>query len=110
MLHSISPDLEAADPDVTPDDEDTLEDQMERRYSAKGLNSTEPRFCGPGMATAALVTRFHQGLPMPLQQLPDTTRIVTLIRNPVDIVVARVQASGYTKGEPGTPLSLLSYE
>ena len=68
----------------------------------KGLNSSEPRFCGPGMATAALVTRFNRGLPVPLQQLPATTKVVVLIRSPVDVVVARVQAK-WVRGGPAWP-------
>jgi hypothetical protein len=86
LLHSLSPDLDLQpEADAAADEEETTEDQLARRYSLKGLNSSEPRFCGPGMATAALVTRFNRGLPLPLQQLPETTKMVVLIRNPIDV-------------------------
>lgn len=78
---------------------------LARRYSMKAVNSTESRFCGPGMATAALVTRFSRGLPATLHQLP-STKIVQLVRNPVDVVVARLQAK-WVRGGPAWPACTL---
>ena len=105
LLHSLSPDLATAVPEATSNDEESEEDNLAKRYSIKGLNRSEPRFCGPGMATAALVTRFNSGLPVPLQQLPDT-KIVLLVRNPVDIIVARLQAK-WVRGGPAWPACTL---
>ena len=34
---------------------------LARRYSMRGLNSSEARFCGPGMATAAWRARSRDG-------------------------------------------------
>ncbi len=108
MLHSHSPDLLVRDApediDLESEQEDT-ETDLAKRYSLKGLNSTEARLCGPGMATAALVSRFHAGLPAVLQQLP-YTKLVMLVRNPVDVVVARVQAK-WVRGGPAWPACTL---
>jgi len=107
MLHSHSPDLtptvEEAEMAANSDDGDG--DIIEKRYSVKGLNSSEPRFCGPGMATAALINRFHKGLPATLQHLP-ATKIVVLVRNPVDVVVTRIQAK-WVRGGPAWPACTL---
>ena len=106
LLHAASPDL---DPTITEqsgeeesEDEVSVDDLLARRYSPRNLNSTEPRFCAPGYATAALVTRFSKGLPTPLQHLPESAKVVMLVRNPVDVVVARLQAK-WVRGGPAWP-------
>ena len=108
LLHAHAPDYrenvqaaEEASADGTGEESESENSYLARRYSMKAINSTEPRFCGPGMATAALVTRFSRGLPPTLQQLPGT-KIVQLVRNPVDVVVARVQAK-WVRGGPAWP-------
>ena len=105
MLHSYSPDLELSSAEVEESDDGDAESDLTTRYSVKGLNSSDARFCGPGMTTAALITRFHAGLPAPLQQL-QAMKVMMLVRNPVDIVVARVQAK-WVRGGPAWPACTL---
>lgn len=106
-MHAESPDLaeEVAEESGIAESDDSGVSPIERRYSIKGINSSEPRLCGPGMSTAALVTRFGAGLPKPLNELP-RTKIVVLVRNPVDIVVARLQAK-WVRGGPAWPACTL---
>jgi len=59
-------------------------------YTEKGINSTEPRFCAPGTASIVTSTRFEQGLPKALQKVP--IKVMLMVRNPIDIVIARLQA------------------
>ena len=76
------------------------EDLFAARYSSKGLHPSSPRFCGFGVATAAISTRFHHGLPAALSGLP--LRILLAVRNPVDVVVARLRAKR-VRGGPAWP-------
>jgi len=106
MLHSYSPDLLVHnEAEAAEEVEQGEEGDLQKRYSLKGLNSSEPRFCGPGMATAVHVSRFHAGLPAVLQKVP-FTKFVMLVRNPVDVVVARVQAK-WVRGGPAWPACTL---
>ena len=94
-VEQSSADDEADEGKATTDDV-----KLDKRYSVAGANSSAPRFCGPGIASAVRITRFEAGLPEPLRRLP--VHILVLVRHPVAIVTARIQAKK-VQGAPSWP-------
>jgi len=50
----------------------------------------DKRFCAPGIATAAIVSRFTNGVPTSLAELP--IKVIAMVRHPSDVVIERLQA------------------
>jgi len=81
---------------------------LEQRYYGEFTANVEPRFCGSGTATGAIVTRYQQGLPADLNNLP--VRVLLVVRHPVDIVVARLNAMRVRSGPAWSECTLSSIE
>lgn len=101
ILHSEAPDYDpqaetkgsgllTGAPAVTPAEKQHVE-WLQTLYSERRRwREGDHRFCAPGIATAALVSRFASGLPANLLRLP--IRVVALVRHPSDVVIERLQA------------------
>jgi hypothetical protein len=101
ILHSEAPDYDpqaetkgsgllSGAPPVTAAEREHLEWLQTLYAERRRWRPGDKRFCAPGVATAALLSRFSRGVPASLMALP--IKVLALVRHPSDVVIERLQA------------------
>jgi len=117
ILHSEAPDYDpqaeqkgsgllSGAPAVTLAEKEHLEWLMTLYAERRRWRRGDKRFCAPGVATAAMVGRFNQGLPEALAALP--VKVIAMVRHPSDQVIERLQAKPFKGMAPYPECTLTS--